>query len=51
MKTSVNLLEALNSIIEWTDNETTNIPLDRLVMLIRNCARTAIMDATYIDSQ
>jgi len=50
MKTSVNLLEALNSIIEWTDNET-NIPLDRLVMLIRNCARTAIMDATYIDSQ
>jgi len=50
MKTSVNLLEALNSIIEWTDNET-NIPPDRLVMLIRNCARTAIMDATYIDSQ
>lgn len=34
-------LDALKSVIEWTDNET-NIPSDRLLMLIRNCAIAAI---------
>lgn len=35
------LEEALKSIIDWTDNEN-NTPVERLLMLIRNCARTAV---------
>ena len=34
-------IDALTRIIEWTDNET-NIPADRLLLMIRNGARAAL---------
>jgi hypothetical protein len=46
---SPTLLGALKSVIEWTDNEN-NTPPDRLLMLIRNCARAAIQVQSAQDS-
>lgn len=46
---SLTLLNALRSVIEWTDNEN-NTPPDLEVSLIRNCARAAIQGQSTQDS-
>lgn len=39
------LVEALKSIIEWTDTPSERIPIERREMLIRNAARAALAKA------